>query len=365
MMMRSGLLTRFVVVGAITAGVWLQMTPAGAQSGFTPILELHSLTTNRDGGIFQTATGRTDFVPGRRVTTSFGAGTTRPEELTLCGGGVGGDATVESMLKENSFVWKVTTVPIKYDAGRATFDLEWARYRADGGGRPAAQGRLTLTLADGQRQVIDLAHGAAGSAGCNAAATLIEVGVGLQAEPKLAQAILQYDLWLTHHAADGAKQVRHFAGMGVQGADVAFAFVPLRLAVPQLVSNQAAYDVNITVLGTLRGRLQADGRIALSVDTTRRDGLGRRGEGPDGWSGNSGVKRLELAPAEAVEIELPPIGGRSSRPAVAGVIPSTRPGATPQSGQPVTVADGRVTVDNARFFEGQRTSLVVQVRQVQ
>ena len=363
-MMRNGLLSRMVVVSAVAAGVWLQMTPAGAQPGFTPIIEVHSLTTKRDGGIFQTATGRAAFVPGRRVTTSFGAGTTRPEELTLCGGGVGGDATVESMLKENSFVWKVTTVPIKYEAGRATFDLEWARYRADGGGRPAAQGRLTLTLADGQRQAIDLAHGAAGSAGCNAASTLIEIGIGLQAEPKLAQAILQYDLWLTHLAADGAKQIRHFVGMGVQGADVAFAFVPLRLAVPQLVSNQTAYDVNVTVLGTLRGRLQADGHIALSVDTTRRDGLGLRGEEPDGWSGNSGVKWLELAPSEAVEIELPSIGGRSSRPAVAGVIPPPISGDTRIS-QPVTVADGRVTVDNALFFQGQRTSLVVQVRRVQ
>ncbi len=353
-----------VIVSVMTAGAWLQMAPAGAQSGFTPIIEVHSLTTKRDGGVFQSATGREPFVSGQRATMSIFAGTSRPEELTLCGGGVGGDAPIEGMLKENSFVWKITTVPVKYEAGRATLDLEWARYRADSGTRPAAQGKLTLTVADGQRQVIDLAHGAAGSTGCNAESILVEVGVALQAEPRLAHAILQYDLWLTHQATDGAKQVRHFVGMGTQGADVAFAFVPLRFALPQRLSDQVPYDVITTVLGTLRGRLQADGRIVLSVATTRRDGMGRRGEEADGDSGNSGVKWLELAQAEAVEIEIPAAGGRSSRPAVAGAIPPTLRGAAPPAGQPVTVADGRVTVDNALFFEGQRTSLVLQVRQV-
>jgi hypothetical protein len=284
--------------------------------------------------------------------------------MTVCGGGVSEVGTLDDKLARSSFVWKLTVLPVSYENGRETFELEWARYRRDGGGRPSAQGKTTLTLAEGQRQVVDLVHGAPGSGNCPGASTLIEVGAGVRENPKFAQAILQYDMWLTHKGTGGEPQVRHFAGMGVQGAEVTFAFVPLRFAVVQRIPNQAAYDVITSVTGTVRGRLQEDGRIELSVDTTRRDGMGPRGEGPTGEHGGSGVKRLEVTPSEAVEIELPAAGDRSSLPAVAGVTPSVRRGPAPKLTDPVTVADGRVTVDDALFFTGYRTSLVVQVRQV-
>jgi hypothetical protein len=76
------------------------------------------------------------------------------------------------------------------------------------------------------------------------------------------------------------------------------------------------------------------------------------------------VKRLDVAPAEAVEIELPAPSGRSSLPAVAGVTPPPLRGAVPRAADPVIVSAGRVIVEDALFFEGQRTSLVLQVRQV-
>ena len=338
-MMRKVFARGLMVLGAVAAAVGAETTHVQAAGALTPMLQLHARTTARDGGVFQSATASALFVPGTPVTMSATAGSTRPAEMTLCGGGVGGDRPVSELLKQNSFVWKVTLIPVKQVEGRMTFDLEWARYQADSPARPTAQGLLTLTLLEGQRQVIDLAHGAAGSSRCGAASTIIEIAAAVREEPKLAAAILQYDLWLTHQAPGSARQVRHFIGMGTQGEEIAFAFVPLRFAVPSPVASQATYDVITSVKGTLRGRLQVDGRIALTVDTSRRDGVGPRGEVAAGDAGNSGVKRLEVAESEAVEIELPATGGGSS-------------------------ADGRLRVDNAQFFAGHRTSLVLQVKEV-
>jgi hypothetical protein len=349
---------------ATIAATLIGTAPGQTETALRPIIEIHSRTTNQDGGPAWTASGDSVFVPGQPATWYVVAGSSHPDDMTVCGGGVSEVGTLEAKLAGHSFVWKLTVLPAKYENGRQTFDLEWARYRRDGGGRPSAQGKATVTLAEGQRQVVDLVHGASSSGNCRAGSTLIELGASVREDPKLAQAILQYDMWLTHRSGRGPDQVRHFVGMGRQGAQVEFAFVPLRFPVPQLVPNQLSYDVITTVLGTLRGRLQADGRIVLSVDTTRRDGLGPRGEGPVAGGGSSGVKRLEVAPAEAVEIELPIARGRSSMPAVAGIAPSPRRGPAPRPTQPVTVADGRVTVEDALFFEGQRTSLVLQVRQV-
>ena len=314
--------------------------------------------------MFQTATADAPFVPGTPFSISVTAGSTRPEEMTLCGGGVGGDQPVADLLRQNSFVWRVTTIPIRQENGRLTFDLQWARYRADRPAGPTAQGTLTLTLSEGQRQVIDLARGAPGTTGCNADSTLIEMGAAVEEDPKLAATVLQYDLWLTHDASDGSKQVRHFIGMGVQGADVAFAFVPLRFQVAQRVPNQVALRCHYHRAWHASRSPQDDGRVALTVDTSRRDGLGPRGEGASGQQGGSGIKQLEVGLSEVVEIELPAAGGSSSLPAIAGVTPPPRRGSVSKATEAVSVADGRVTVDDALFFQGQRTSLVVQVREV-
>jgi hypothetical protein len=364
MTMRTTLARGLVFAVALVAGAGFEMGRARAASGFNPMIEVHGRTMKRDGGVAQSATGSEFFVPGTRVTMAIKAGTTHPEEMTLCGGGVGGDGPIDQMLKHSSFVWRLTTVPVKYENGRATFDLEWARYRADNGDRAVAQGKSTLTLAEGQRQVVDLVHGAPGSGSCNAESTLIEVGVAVKEDPKLAQNILQYDLWLTHQTPDGDRKVRHFVGMGLQGAEVAFAFVPLRFPVPQLVSNQLPYDLIMSVLGKLRGRVTPEGRIALTIDTTRSDGMGPRGEPATGNGSGSGSKFLEMAEGEAVEIELPAGSGRSSRQAFAGVTPPPRAGAPVRETDPVSVRDGRVTVEEGLFFQGHRTSLVVQVRRV-
>ena len=178
---------------------------------------------------------------------------------------------------------------------------------------------------------------------------------------------MQYDLWLKHQQANGEIVTRRFTGMGMQGADVNFFFAPLQFALRQLTPEQTTRDVFTTVKGTIRGRLLPSGRIAIVVDTSRRDGVALPIGGPGGGSGSSGRKLLDAAADEAIEIELPAPSSTSLTPVRAreGVAP-TPPGAAPSAPpkQAVSLVDGWVIVDHALFFQGQRTSLIMQVKPV-
>ena len=327
-----------------------------------PTIEVHGRTIKRDGGISTTAMGDSRLVPGSPVTWFVTAGSSNPSAMTVCGGGVSETRSLEELLARNSFVWQMKIVPTKYEKGAGTFDLEWARYQADGAGRPSASGKATLTLREGERQPVDFVHGLPAS--CQAEAAMVEVAIGMRENRRFAQAILQYDMWLTHRPASGEPLVRRFVAMGSHGTDVAFTFVPLRFLVPQLAPDQPQYDVIVSVLGTIKGRLQTDGRIALTLDTTRRDGLGPRGDAPLANGGNGGRKFLEVAPGEAVEIELPAGSGRMGLPAKVGVTPPPRLRQQGPLAEAISITNGRVMVENGLFFQGQRTSLIVKVRPI-
>ena len=212
--------------------------------------------------------------------------------------------------------------------------------------------------------MIDLVRGAEG-AHCSDESAVVDVAAGYKEPKPVAQAILQYDVWLKHQPASGDAVIRKFTAMGAQGAEVKFGFQPLAFTLPQIAPGQPAYDVFMTVQGGVKGRLQPNGRIALIVDTTRRDGLGPRSVGASGSSGNAGRKVLDVGPDEAIEIELPLPGGRSSASATGGAVATPR-GAAPRTApkEAVSIENGRVVVDNALFFQGQRTSLIVQVKPV-
>jgi hypothetical protein len=335
---------------------------AVVDTGAQPTLEVSSRTMKRGGGEAQSAWANARLVVGQPVTWLLDAGSSHPEERTLCGGGVTEVGPLDTLLGRRSFVWEIRAVPTRYENNRTTFDLEWARYEFDGRGKPAAQGKATLTLAEGAKQTIDFVRGEPGTANCAGESIVIEVGAGVEENPSLADGILQYDLWLTD-ASPAGRLVHHFGAMGRQGTPVGFGFLPLRFAVPDLVPDQLPYDVVTAVLGTLRGRLLQDGRIAVAVDTTRRDGLAARGASLTGFGAASGSKWLELGDGEAIEIEVPAPSGYSSRAARPGALPPVNR-AEPRPKQPVAIKDGRVIVDEGLFFAGHRTSLLLQVKRV-
>jgi len=346
----------------------LSFAPAAAQDKESgPTLDVNLQTLKRTGGVSITAHGDEWLTPGTPVTWFLSAGTTSPGEMTVCGGGVSSTGTLADKLARAAFVWEVKMLPSKYENGIATFDLEWARYQADSNGRPVAEGSSTLSLRDGERQQIDFVRGAPGTRTCGDESAVVDVGTGYHEPRQFAQSVLQYDLWLKHQQANGEVVTRKFTGMGLQGADVGFVFEPLHFAVRQVVPDQATYDVFTTVQGTIKGRLLPNGRVAVTVDTRRRDGVGPRGSTYSGGSGNAGRKFLDAASGEAIEIELPAPGGSSRVGARVGSGLSAAPrGPAPSSApkQAVSVVDGRLVVDNALFFQGQRTSLIVQVKPV-
>jgi hypothetical protein len=362
--MRSRWFKQIVLMAGLS-GVATVPAPAQDQPESGPTIEVRMQTFKRDGGVGMWARGNGAFVPGTPVTWFLTAGSSNPGEMTVCGGGAGETGTLEQKLSRNAFVWEMRVLPAKYENGSETFDLEWARYQADGGGRPSAAGKSTLTLREGERQTIDLVRGAPGSRNCGDESAVVDVAATYKESRQLAGSILQYDIWLTHRQANGESITRRFTSMGPQGAEVSFAFLPLHFAVPQLAPDQAPYDVVTTVQGMVKGRLLPNGRIALTVDTSRRDGLGQRGAGAGGSSGNAGRKLLDVAADEAIEIELPLPGGQSRAPAREGALATPRSAAPqPAPKQAVSLVDGRVVVQHALFFQGQRTSLIVQVKPV-
>jgi len=141
-----------------------------------PTIEARVQTFKRTGGVSITAWGNTVSVPGTPATFFLTAGSANPPEMTVCGGGFGESGTVADKLSRNSFVWELKLLPVKNENGSSTFNLEWARYQADGGGRPAAEGKSTLTLREGERQTIDLVRGAEGSR-CTDESAIVDVAV--------------------------------------------------------------------------------------------------------------------------------------------------------------------------------------------
>jgi hypothetical protein len=153
--------------------------------------------------------------------------------------------------------------------------------------------------------------------------------------------------------------------MGLDGADVTFAFAPLQFALDPAAAQRPDVVLVTSVQGTLKGRTLSGSRLQIVVDTSRRDSLGTQGGPPRGSIGNSGRKLLEVAPDEAIEIELPAPGGMSSVPTGGGAAAAPRPASpAPLPPQAVAVVNGRVVVNNRVFFEGQRTSLIIKVKAV-
>jgi hypothetical protein len=224
------------------------------------------------------------------------------------------------------------------------------------------EGKTTMTLREGESQTIDFVRSAPAAHSCAEDAAIVEVGSGYK-EAEAPRSILQYDVWLKHESPSGETITRRFSAMGREGADVAFAFAPMQFAVDPAAAQQPDVVLFTSVQGTLKTRTIAGSRFQIIVDTSRRDSLGSRVSGPRGSIGNSGRKMLDVAPGEAIEIELPAPGGMSSVPASGGAAAAPRaasPSPLPQ--QAVSIVNGRVVVNNALFFQGQRTSLIVQVK---
>lgn len=220
-------------------------------------------------------------------------------------------ATLDTLLARAAYVWRVTLTGVSYEAGRQTFDLDWARYAAASGTVPVASGKQRLTLDQDQTYPIDLLHNT--STDCRTASVVVQVTASVREDAARSDAVLHYDLWLVRHDASGRKQTQHFVMTGRQGAAVPFAFAALRADIPRVQSDQYDFELVTSVAGQLRGRVQPDGQVSVELTTSRQDRLQRRGaEDPSPSGFGAGRKILDVKAGEAVEIELPSRSGYSS-----------------------------------------------------
>jgi hypothetical protein len=354
-----------VLLGGLTAPVAAQSAP-----GVEPMLAVTARSFNADGSAGAGAGGNDPFVVGKSTTHYLHAGRSGQDGLCGLGSSDGSVRGLDDLLTTAAHVWKVTTTGVKYEAGRQTFDLEWARYAARSGAVPVVLRKQRLTLAQAQTYTLDLLHNT--NPDCRTASIVLEIEAGAREDPALANTVLHYDVWLVRRDASGKKETHQFVLTGKQGAAVPFAFAPLVGEVPKLQANQYDFSVQTRVSGELRGRIGANGRLSLELTTRRQDRLYHPAQAP---SSNpllgAGRKVLDVGEGEVVEIELPARSGymdayASAADAAQGKGTLSRVGAgqgVPASSLPaVSLQNGRVVVSFGPYFANERVSLIVQAR---
>lgn len=184
--------------------------------------------------------------------------------------------------------------------------------------------------------------------------------------------MLRFDMWLVRTDRTGKQDRRHVVLTALHGARIDFVFPMLAAVVPRLQAGQYDFRVATRVAGTLRGRLTRDGRVVVALETSRADSLEKPETGDTRpGRGGSGRKVLNAALGEAIEIELPSGDGYSrsaASPKFAAERPTTPPrppGQQASRTEPVVLDDGMLQVNFGPFFQGERLSVIVQVRKTE
>ena len=236
------------------------------------------------------------------------------------------------------------------NAGEAVrLDVTWSRSELSNGiAQSTASDRRTIALKEGERHVLDfIAIAAPESAIANA---VLEIEVPRNEVPGYGNDTLAYDVWLVHETAAGRKLTRHLTTAGSQGQATPFAFAPLRFGIDAASPGDGSEGpVNVTLKGTLTGRVKPDGRIDITLTSERTidctSGMSAR---------ESGTKAFVSAPDETTAVDYP---------WAFGYCPLSRGVAKPAHARPgVVERDGGLRVDLKQFFAGEKTSILVTAR---
>ena len=368
------------VIALVVAGFASPAAGRAQDTGAQPVLQVGVRTLNAEGARARDAGIARVLESGQVSTTLVHAGRIEDPDGQLCTmravDTTGRDLSEfdKRNLAGALYVWKVTTTGVRTDAGRQVIDLEWGRF--DRGSTTAAvSGKSRLTLTEGQRHALDLVHGAA-TAPCRTPAVILEVTALTKEDPALADTVLHYDMWLVRHDRLGKKETRHLMLSSVQGGAADFYFPPLVTPVPRLQADQYEFRVASRISGSVRGRVTHDGRVSVELETRRENRVERTPSSSVAAPRSAGGRKvLTGVLGEAIEIQLPPATGSSSTFASAkseadartlrgSGIAAANPLRPEASGtlEPVLIRNGRLVVNYAAFFEGERLSVIVQVR---
>lgn len=356
--------------------------PAFAQTGADAVVMVELRALRSDGVAARNAAISRVTKTGDVATTYVLAGRAEDPEGTLCSMRAAG-ATPQLTERDKqgfrgaAYLWKVTTTTLGFEAGRLTVDLDWQRFDR-GSEAPTLSGKQRVILEQGGRGYpLDLVRGT--SPTCPAA--ILEVTAGVREDPAFADSMLRYDVWLVRQDRNGEKETRQVILSSVHGGEADFQFAPLFASVPTLQPEQYDFRVATRVKGTLLGRLSHDGSVTIELETHRSDRIERSGQAATATPPRTfgGRKTLSGTLGQAIEVQLPPANGYTSTyvsaraEAAAKEARENLPDAVGvRAGEgkmnlkaPITVRDGRISINYGPFLEGERLSLIVQVRKAE
>lgn len=223
----------------------------------------------------------------------------------LCGAGFGAG----SPSSEAAYAWRVEANPVVVADETITVAIDWTRSdRTPAGGRERRAGdRRTVTLTDGERHVLDFVS-APRENRSRCANLMVQVEASLADDPTLANASLGYDVWLIDQDAAGHETTRRLQAVSDQGDPLPLTFLPFGWTSDGVAASDPwRPDVAVSIAGTVKGRLRADGLVQLFVTADRIVRMGAS-KGTTGY----GEKRFTARPGEIVRLEIPPNSGGTS-----------------------------------------------------
>jgi hypothetical protein len=367
---RAAMLVLVVILGLAAPGI-------AQETGTQAMLFVEIRALPSDGAPARNAAISRVAKIGEVATTYVHAGRIEDPEGTLCSMRAAG-ATPQLTERDKkgmegaAYVWKVTTTTAAFESGRLTVDVDWQRF--DGGGETPTLSRKQRIILDEHRAYpLDFVRGS--TPYCPAA--VLELSSVLREDPTFADTVFRYDLWLVRHDKSGRKETRQLILSGVHGGSAEFQFAPLTSPVSKLQPDQFDFSVATRIRGAIRGRMTRDGRVSIQLQTQRSDRLERPGQPYTPPRSFGGSKTLVGGLGEAIEVQLPPADGFSST----DVSPKTQVERTQQGagrglgvrasadpklpGEPIGVRDGRLYINYGPYLEGERLSLIVQVRKAE
>jgi hypothetical protein len=212
----------------------------------------------------------------------------------LCAVGAGG----KSFPPGTRVGWQVEGRLLDVDATSARIGIRWTRRVLDPRVVDAADviREYEARLTEGENFVLDLVRPPAGTnPECDG--VVVQMGLEFSEAPDLANAVLDYDVWLVHREADGREVLDRMSGRGLQGHSVEYLFKRLRYDAHGFASPDGPVDVELR--GSVRGRVRPDGQIDLAVGATRTVLKSRLG------NARGGNKQATIRDGETIELEMP------------------------------------------------------------
>jgi hypothetical protein len=185
--------------------------------------------------------------------------------------------------------WQVEATVRHVEMDEIALAYSWRRRVAEGESPVAArEGSGEVVLTEGSRVLLDYVTVQDATADCFRNVAL-ELSADMAEDPTFADRRIGYDVWLVRQRGDGSS-TRRLQLMGRQGERIEFDYGALR-----------SPRTHITVSGSVRGRVQADGTLELFLTAERHGGP------PDNtWATVAhGQKRIVVTPGEILRLELP------------------------------------------------------------